>query len=75
MFRDIEEQKWRERFGLNLWQIIDSKDLSVSAAAKLSHIPETTLFSWVNGHRTPTAYKLISLADALCVTLDDLIRV
>lgn len=75
MFHDPEEQKWRERFGLNLWKIIDSKNLSIRAAAELAGIPPTTMFSWVNGERTPTAYKLISLSDVLCVSLDELIRV
>lgn len=75
MLCESDEKKWLKRFGPHLWDIVNSKDLSIQKLSRLSGVSATALFGWVNGEHIPTVYNLMKVAKTLGVSLEYLVRV
>ena len=59
---------------LDYAKIRDSKGLKDCDIVKLSGVASATISSWKHGHYTPKIPKLKKIADALGVTVDELIK-
>lgn len=58
----------------NYAKLRDEKGLKDYDVAKLSGVATATISNWKNGHYTPKIPKLRKIADALGVTVDELIK-
>lgn len=58
----------------NVQRLIDAKGWTIYRLSKESGVPLTTLYSLDNKKHGPTADTLVKLADALGVTVDELVR-
>ena len=58
----------------NYAKLRDAKGLKDCDIVKLSGVASATISSWKNGHYTPKLPKLKKIADALGVTIDELIK-
>ncbi len=59
----------------NIKQIRQAKDLNRKQLAELSGVPSRTIDDWENNRRIPRdVYQLKKVADALDVTIEDLIK-
>lgn len=58
----------------NVQRLIDSKGWTLYRLSKISGVPLTVLYSLGQKKSGPTAETLVKIADALGVTVDELVR-
>ena len=68
------EEEWRNAFARRLYRMICLRGLSQDDLAYETGISTGAMSRYVNGYSTPSVYKLISIADVLGCTLDELAR-
>ena len=63
----------RNRFGLNLYQIMETQKVTRESLADTMNVSERTVYYWLNDQRHPNYDQLIRLAETLSVTIDSLL--
>lgn len=58
----------------NVQRLIDEKDWTIYKLSQESEVPLTVLYSLGDKKQGPRAETLVKIADALGVTLDELVR-
>lgn len=71
--RPSNEEEWRNAFARRLYRTICIRGLSQDDVAWKAGISTCMMSRYVNGQSTPTAYKLMNIADVLDCTVDELI--
>ena len=69
----MTEEKWRELFGFNLSNYLKHNNMTQRDLTDLTYISESIISDYVRGRRTPSAIKILRIAQALKCTTDDLI--
>ena len=63
----------KNRFGLNLYQLMEAKEVTREALADMMDVSERTIYYWLNDQRHPGYDQLIKLSNVLSVTIDGLL--
>lgn len=70
----MTEQEWREEFGRRITKLkYRAGEMNQKELAKASGISKDAISRYINGTRTPSAYNLVRLANALHCSIDDLL--
>jgi transcriptional regulator with XRE-family HTH domain len=73
MTRKYEPTKWERGMAARLQELRKAAGFSQSGLAREAGVPVTTLQGWERARRMPRLEAAIKLADALQITLDELV--
>lgn len=68
----ILEKKWMERFAYNLERAMSDAGMNQAELARKSGLPTGTISRYLAGDRSPKAYHVGRIAEALGTRTDDL---
>jgi ribosome-binding protein aMBF1 (putative translation factor) len=67
------KMKWAEMMGKQFARARKAKDLTQAQLARRAKVPLRSLQEWEQGTRIPRLDRVIQLADALAITLDEFV--
>lgn len=69
----VLEKKWMENFAHNLERAMTNAGVSQAELARMTGIGQGTIARYLAGERSPKAYHVSRIADALGTCTDDLV--
>lgn len=64
-----------EQTGLNLWKLLEEKQIPVKVVAKELDVSLVAVYKWLKGESKPTLEHLVQISQLLNTKISDIIKV